>query len=281
MTVGNLLASGRRQLADQPTGRLEAEILLGEVLGVNRAWLYANPDKTVSPELGNEFLDMVGRRRNGEPIAYLTGRREFWSLPLKVTADVLIPRPETELLVETALNFIPADAAWRIADLGTGSGAIALALASERPLCEIHATEHGEAALAVARENAQDIAPGRVNFNRGYWLEPLDGRFQIIVSNPPYVAQDDPHLAAGDCRFEPREALTPGRDALAAIRLIAREAQHFLEPGGWLVFEHGFDQGKAVRELMRGLAYQGVRTWKDLEGRERVTAGQWNIADRS
>lgn len=268
-------------MADQPTGRLEAEILLGEVLGVNRAWLYANPDKTVSPELGNEFLDMVGRRRNGEPIAYLTGRREFWSLPLKVTADVLIPRPETELLVETALNFIPADAAWRIADLGTGSGAIALALASERPLCEIHATEHGEAALAVARENAQDIAPGRVNFNRGYWLEPLDGRFQIIVSNPPYVAQDDPHLAAGDCRFEPREALTPGRDALAAIRLIAREAQHFLEPGGWLVFEHGFDQGKAVRELMRGLAYQGVRTWKDLEGRERVTAGQWNIADRS
>jgi len=273
VNVKELLAQGRAQLENQPTGRLEAEILLCETLGVNRAWLYANPEQIPASKQITRFLDLVGRRKNGEPIAYLTGYREFWSLPLKVTADVLIPRPETELLVETALAFIPEDATWRIADLGTGSGAIALAIASERPLCEIHATECSEAALRVAQENCQAIAPGRVSFHLGSWLIPLEGAFQALVSNPPYIAADDPHLQRGDCRFEPAEALTPGPDGMAAIRHIASESLHYLAHGGMLSFEHGYDQGAEARQILTELGYSDVDTQKDLEQRERVTSG--------
>ena len=273
MNVKELLARGRAQLEKQPVGQLEAGILLCEVLGVNRAWLYANPEQIPASKQRARFLDLVERRKNGEPIAYLTGYREFWSLPLKVTADVLIPRPETELLVETALACIPEDAAWRIADLGTGSGAIALAIASERPQCEIHATEYSEAALQVAQENGQSIAPGKVQFHLGSWLTPLEGTFQALVSNPPYIASDDPHLQQGDCRFEPGEALTPGPDGLAAIRHIARESLHYLSHGGMLVFEHGYEQGSEVRQMLVDLGYRDVETQKDLEQRERVTSG--------
>ena len=273
MNVKELLAQGRAQLESQPVGQLEAGILLCEALGVNRAWLYANPEQIPDQIQGAKFLDLVARRKNGEPIAYLTGYREFWSMPLKVTADVLIPRPETELLVETALAFIPEQAAWRIADLGTGSGAIALALASERPLCEIHATEYSEAALQVARENGQSIASGKVQFHLGSWLAPLKGKFQLLVSNPPYIASDDPHLQRGDCRFEPGEALTPGPDGLTAIRYIASESLRYLEHGGMLAFEHGYDQGNEVRQMLVDLGYRDVETQKDLEKRERVTSG--------
>jgi release factor glutamine methyltransferase len=210
----------------------------------------------------------------GEPIAYLTGVREFWSLPLQVTPDVLIPRPETELLVEIALEFIPRDASWRVADLGTGSGAVALAIAHERPSCEIHATDCSEAALRVARLNVGTLAPGRVQLHQGSWLDPLTGSFRVVVSNPPYVAEDDPHLAAGDCRFEPREALTPGPDGLAAIRRLAHEALPRLEPGGLLAFEHGYDQGSAARVILDELGYRHIETRPDLEGRERVTTGR-------
>ncbi len=168
MRVSALLAAGRGLLADQPAGRLETEILLGEVLQTGRAWLYANPEHEVQPQQAARFLDLAGRRNRGEPVAYLTGRREFWSLSLKVTTDVLIPRPETELLVETVLAFVPPEARWRIADLGTGSGAIALAIAVERPLCEVHATDLSEAALDVARENGENLAPGRVSFSPGF-----------------------------------------------------------------------------------------------------------------
>jgi len=273
VNVKELLARGRAQLEDLPLGRLEAEILLGEVLGVSRAWLYANPEQTPASKESGRFLDLVRRRENGEPIAYLTGFREFWSLPLKVTTDVLIPRPETELLVETVLAFIPEDTAWRIADLGTGSGAIALAIASERPLCEIHATEYSETALKVAQENGQVITPGRVQFHLGSWLTPLEGRFQVLVSNPPYIPLDDPHLQRGDSRFEPAEALTPGQDGLAAIRHISGEALPYLAHGGMLVFEHGYDQGNEVRQILLKLGYSDVNTRKDLENRERVTSG--------
>jgi release factor glutamine methyltransferase len=275
MNVGELLGAGRGQLLDQPAGRLEAEILLAEVLGVNRAWLYANPEIVLDSQRITQFLEWVTRRKNGEPVAYLTGQREFWSLPLKITTDVLIPRAETELLVETALSLIPAEAAWRIADLGTGSGAIALAIAGERPCCEIHATEYSQAALEVARENGRTIAPDRVRFHAGSWLRPLTGKFRLIVSNPPYVASDDPHLLQGDCRFEPECALTPGRDAMAAIQHIAGESRSYLEPGGILIFEHGYDQGRAARRLLTGSGYQDVRTRKDLEQRDRVTLGTW------
>jgi len=273
MNVKELLARGRAQLENQTQGRLEAEILLGEALGVSRAWLYANPEQSPASKHCSRFLDLVGRRKHGEPIAYLAGYREFWSLPLKVTADVLIPRPETELLVETALAFIPEDAAWRIADLGTGSGAIALAIASERPLCEIHATEYSEAALRVAQENGQAITPGKVQFHLGSWLTPLEGKFQLLVSNPPYIASDDPHLQHGDCRFEPGEALTSGPDGMTAIRHIASASLRYLEHGGMLAFEHGYGQGKEVRQLLVDLGYQDVLTRKDLENRERVTSG--------
>jgi len=270
-----LLAAGRTLLSGQPEGRLEAEILLGEVLGVDRAWLFAHPEHPCDEAQVCRFMELARRRKTGEPVAYLTGRREFWSLPLKVTDDVLIPRPETELLVETVLNLVPPEACWRIVDLGTGSGAIALAIAHERPHCEIHATDYSEAALRVAKTNAAALAPGRIEFHHGSWFEPLTGTFQVIVSNPPYVAENDPHLDRGDCRFEPSRALTAGPEGLEAIRTIASESRRYLSAGGWLAFEHGFDQGKKVRDLLGKLGFQEIRTTTDLEGRERVTVGKW------
>lgn len=272
--VGTLLAEARRNLAPGPTAGLEAAVLLAHVLHVDRAWLFANDEREVSPEDCRSYRQLVVRRIEGEPLAYLTGIREFWSLTLQVTPDVLIPRPETELLVEIVLDFIPRDATWRVADLGTGSGAVALAIASERAACEVHATDCSAAALRVARRNVEAIAPERVQLHHGSWLDPCTGSFRVIVSNPPYVAEDDPHLTTGDCRFEPRRALTPGPDSLAAIRELALEAMPRLEPGGLLAFEHGYEQGAAARALLRDLGYRDVDTCRDLEGRERVTVGR-------
>lgn len=273
MNVKQLLTQGRSQLADQPAGSLEAELLLCHVLGVGRAWLYANADGVTKPGQSDDYMALLCRRKAGEPIAYLTGTREFWSLPLKVTPNVLIPRPETELLVETALAHIPGDARWRVADLGTGSGAVAIAIAAERPLCEVQATEISTAALDVARENSKVLVDGRVQFHSGSWCNPLQGRFHVIVSNPPYVAASDHHLQQGDCRFEPGAALTPGDDALSSIRQIAAEALEYLEPGGLLAFEHGSDQGSDSRKILEEKGYRSVITRKDLESRDRVTSG--------
>ncbi|MEJ2400062.1 MAG: peptide chain release factor N(5)-glutamine methyltransferase [Xanthomonadales bacterium] len=274
MNVRQLLAEGRQALADTDLPALEATILLGHVLGHDRAWFYANPEAVVTGADTARYRALLQRRAEGAPIAYLTGVREFWSMELTVTPDVLIPRPETELLVETVLERIPADATCRIADLGTGSGAVALAIAAERPACEVHATELSAAALAVARTNAERLLPGRVHFHHGSWCAPLAGAFRLIASNPPYVERGDPHLDQGDCRFEPRAALTPGADGLAAIRAIARQAMTLLEAGGWLVFEHGFEQGPAARAVLEKLGYEEVATRTDLEGRERVTSGR-------
>ena len=240
---------------------------------VSRAWLYAHGDDPVGSAVQAAFLALVERRAQGEPVAYITGIREFWSLPLQVSPAVLIPRPETELLVETALEFIPAGADWRIADLGTGSGAVALAIASERPRCEVHATDLSEDALRVARANAERLLPGRIRFHRGSWLEPLNGHFRAIVSNPPYVDPEDRHLDEGDCRFEPRVALTTGKDALSAIAHISHEAVAFLEPGGMLAFEHGFEQAEDVRRLLAQTGYTDISTHQDLAGQDRVTKG--------
>lgn len=273
MTVRELLAWGRQRLRSQPAGPLETEVLVCHAMGVSRAWLYANPERELNPAQLLAGQDLIERRVNGEPVAYLTGEREFWSMPLKVSPDVLIPRPETELLVEIVLKATPPSADWRIADLGTGSGAIALALALERPGCEVHATEYSLVALALARENGRLIAPGRVRFHRGSWLAPLTGKFEVLVSNPPYIAANDPHLLQGDCRFEPADALSPGRDALAAFRHIADESRLYLQPAGLLAFEHGYDQGEALRQLMAELGYINVQTHEDLENRERVTTG--------
>lgn len=272
-SVAAQLAAARARLAGQPAGGLEAGLLLAEVLGVNRAWLFANPDHPLDPAQAVAFGELLGRRERGEPVAYLLGRREFWSVSLIVTPEVLIPRPETELLVQAALEFIPDEAAWRVADLGTGSGAVALAIARERLNCEIHATDVSAAALKVASMNVDRLAPGRVHLHHGEWLEPLAGRFRVIVSNPPYVAENDPHLDQGDCRFEPRTALTAGPDGMAAIARIARDALPRLEPGGLLALEHGFEQAAAVRGLLEDGGYGEIRTLPDLEGRDRVTLG--------
>jgi len=273
-TVGDEIMSARERLGTGPVAALEIDVLLAHVLGVERPWLFANRERVLPLQARQEFRKMLARRAAGEPVAYLTGQREFWSLPLQITPDVLIPRPETELLVEIALQNIPVDATWRVADLGTGSGAVAIAIARERPSCEVHATECEQAALKVAERNVRNLAPGRVHLYLGSWLEPLSGRFRVIVCNPPYIAADDPHLIMGDCRFEPRKALTPGPDAMAAIRRIARDAPAWLEPGGLLAFEHGFDQGHASRSLLQDLAYEHVCTHQDLEGRDRITAGR-------
>ncbi len=274
MNIGRVLADARKVLADSSTSRLESEVLLGHVLAVPRAHLYANPEVETSARQRADFLQLVERRIQGEPIAYLVGHREFWSLPIRVTPDVLIPRTETELLVETALERIPPESKLRIADVGTGSGALALAIASEHPFCEVHASDISSAALAVARENARALGLPRIGFHEGRWLEPLTGSFALIVSNPPYIPQGDPHLQQGDTRFEPEDALVPGPDGMSAIHRIAMESLPMLEPGGHLIIEHGFEQGQATRSLLKSLAYQAVETKRDLADLERVTMGQ-------
>ncbi len=274
MNIKQLLAQARLKLENSPSPRLDAEVLLGQVLSFSRAMLYANSTEAVPADKLDEFQQLLERRCQGEPVAYLTGIREFWSLPLKVTPDVLIPRPETELLVEAALARIPVDAKWRVADLGTGSGAIAIAIAKMREQCEVHATEISAAALAVAVENGEALVPGKIQFHKGTWLSPLQGSFQFIVSNPPYVEMDDPHLQQGDIQYEPVAALSPGQDGLAAIRQIANASPPLLSSRGWLAIEHGYEQGKNVRKIMEGLGYIDVETLVDLAAKERVTLGR-------
>jgi release factor glutamine methyltransferase len=272
--IRELLTEACALLAAGSECRLEAEVLLRQTLGVSRAWLYANPDQEVTARQKDKFMRWVQRRRQGEPIAYLTGNREFWSLNLKVTPDVLIPRPETELLVETALAGIPADACRRIADLGTGSGAVALAIASERPRCELFATDISPAALSIAQQNIDSLKLGNICLLQGSWLTPLEGKFHGIVSNPPYVASDDPHMNEGDIRFEPATALSPGADGMADIRHIAEASLPRLEENGFLAFEHGYEQGEMSRQLLLKLGYAEVKTIRDLAGQERVTTGK-------
>lgn len=270
-SVREALAAARSRLCAQETASLDAEVLLANVLSVNRAWLYANGEQILSTRQEEAFRQLVNRRAEGEPVAYLLGRREFWSLSLQVTSDVLIPRPETELLVATALDLLQQNKAARVIDLGTGSGAIAIALAKERPSWNIHATDVSAAALEVARQNAADLVPGRIQFHQGSWLQVAQGFYDLIVSNPPYVDAHDPHLERGDCRFEPVNALTPGLDGLAAIEEIAMASRQHLAPQGWLLIEHGFEQGRAVRKLLSRFGYEAISTRKDLEGRERVS----------
>ena len=247
---------------------------MAHVLESTRSFLYANPELELPRKRSETFKKLVKQRALGQPVAYLTESSEFWSLPLRVSPAVLIPRPDTELLVEAALKKIPAEADWRIADLGTGSGAIALALASERKKCEIHATDISMAAIRIARENASQLGLSRIQFHPGSWNEPLKGKFHLVVSNPPYIDADDPHLEQGDLRFEPRKALTPGPDGLRAIRKISELVHPTLVDGGWLMFEHGWDQGPAVREVLQDAGFVHVKTLQDLAGHERVTVGE-------
>lgn len=268
--VRTLLVAATARLGE----RADAEALLLHVLGQSRSWLFAHADDALDTDVRTAFEALVARRAAGEPVAYLTGRRGFWTLELEVTPATLIPRPETELLVELALERLPRDMACRVADLGTGSGAIALALASERPQAQVVATDASVDALAVARRNAQRLGIRNVRFVQGDWLAPLVGeRFVLVVSNPPYIEAADPHLAQGDLRYEPAAALASGADGLDAIRRIVADACAHLEPGGWLLFEHGWNQGDAARALLREAGYVQVFTAQDLEARDRVSGG--------
>lgn len=270
--VDRLLADAARALPGDDA-RGEAQLLLMHVLGRDRAWLYAHADAEVDELAAARFRQLCGERARGVPVAQLVRTRGFWTLELAVDANTLIPRPDTELLVEAALARLPETA--DVADLGTGTGAIALAIASERPRCAVVATDVSGQALAVARANAAAHRLDNVTFVRGSWLQPLAGRrFDLIASNPPYIAEDDAHLAEGDLRFEPRLALASGIDGLDALREIVAGAPALLRPGGWLLVEHGHAQGAAVRALFEAAGFRDIATLRDLEQRERVGLGR-------
>jgi release factor glutamine methyltransferase len=282
LTIGELLAEGKRRLegptaaaSSNATPALDAEVLLAHVLSIGRARLRSHPEQPAHEHAGR-YRALIARRAAGEPLAYLTGTREFWSLPLRVSRAVLVPRPETELLIERALA-LRAASEGRVVDLGTGSGAIALALAHERPHWQVTATDISSEALALARANAAQLRLSGIDFRHGSWFAPLAGaRFDLIVSNPPYIGADDPALADPALAHEPRLALTPGADALRCLRQIARDAPQHLVAGGWLLLEHGADQGAAVRHelVLAGCRY--VRSHRDLAGHERITEGQYD-----
>lgn len=261
-------------LLGYPEARLDTEILLAWVLQKDRSYLFAHGDEILNATHQSEFEQLIEQRKQGHPVAYLTGRRDFWTLSLAVNPSTLIPRPETEHLVEKALELGEKAQAWRVLDLGTGTGAIALALAKEKPDWQITATDFSQDALHLARLNAQRNHIEHVEFIQSDWFSAIHNQFDLIISNPPYIAEDDPHLNQGDVRYEPNSALTAGADGLDDIRLITEQAKDYLQPNGWLMFEHGFDQGAICRELLQQQAYKQVTTEQDLAGLERLTMAQ-------
>ncbi len=277
ITLREWLAAAAGQLAEVSTSpRLDAELLLAAALGRPRSHLHAWPERVLEPEPAARFNAWLDRRRMGEPVAYLLGRREFWLLELEVTPDTLIPRPETELLVELALERLPANRPVTVADLGTGSGAIALALAVERPQARIVATDQSPAALTVARRNAQRLNIAQIEFRQGNWCAPLVGEcFELIIANPPYVATADPCWRESELRFEPAAALISGEEGLDALQMIIAAAPDYLQPGGWLLLEHGYDQGEAVPALLRERGFVQVSDYQDTAGLSRSSCGRW------
>ncbi len=255
--------------------RLEVQMLLQQALGVTRAWLMAHPEQVLNAIQQTAYEAMLKRRLQGEPIAYILGEREFFGLNFKVTPATLIPRPETELLVELALQHIPEQhVPFRVLDLGTGSGAIAISIAHNKPHVEVVAVDASAAAIEVARENAKRLAVSNLTLAKSEWFSALSGqRFNLIVSNPPYVAAGDEHLTRGDVRFEPLSALASGADGLDDIRRIVGDARDFLEPGAWLLLEHGYDQAAQVRDLLQQNGFLEVFSARDLAGIERVSGG--------
>ncbi len=257
------------------SARIEIQCLLEHVLSVNRAYLFAHPEHILNITENNYYLVLLQRRMSGEPIAYILGNREFFGLNLFITHDTLIPRPETELLVELALERSSVSKQL-ILDLGTGSGAIALAIAHYRPEADIFACDFSSSALTVAQSNALRLGITNVHFVESDWFSSFCGhRFDIIVSNPPYIAIDDPHLSQGDVRYEPNSALVSGKDGLDDISQIILQSGAHLNPGGWLLLEHGYDQAQRVRELLQNSGFESVFSAKDISGIERCSGGQF------
>ena len=276
-TVGALLteaaAGGGSEGPGDSEARRDGEVLLGYCLGRPRSWLFTWPEAEVPAEPAARYRDLLARRRAGVPVAYLVGERDFWSLSLRVTRSTLVPRPDTETLVSRALALaLPDDA--RVLDAGTGSGAIALALASERPGWRVSAVDRDPAALAVAAGNAERLGLGRVRLLESNWFAALAGeRFDLVVANPPYLAADDPHLAGPALAHEPERALVAGPTGLEDLAALTAAAPAHLAPGGWLLLEHGCDQGAAVRSLLADAGFEAVATHRDLAGLERASEG--------
>lgn len=264
---------------ERHSARREAELLLVSVLDKDRTWLRTWPDTILSPDQRQAFETLINRREKGEPVAYILGQRDFWTLALTVTTDTLIPRPETELLVEQALVRIPEHASWTILDLGTGSGAIALAIAKERPYCTLIASDRSLAALQIARQNAHINEVANVHFLLSDWLEGFIHSFQahMILSNPPYIKVHDPHLSAGDLRFEPPGALTAGSEGLDDLQHILITARAHLKPGGWMLLEHGYEQQAALAGLFAKQGYQSVSCYRDYADQPRLSLGRRGI----
>lgn len=272
-TLAELLASA--ELPDSDTARLDAELLLCHAIGKPRTYLRTWPERQPDAEQLRRFEQLLSQRRRGVPIAYLLGEQGFWSLQLEVSASTLIPRPDTERLVEVALEVGPEGAA-QVLDLGTGTGAIALALAVERPQWQLTGVDRIAEAVALAQRNARRLQIGNAHFEQSDWFGVLAGRrFDVIVSNPPYIAADDPHLQQGDVRFEPGSALVSGADGLDDIRVLVSQAPSHLHTAGWLLFEHGWQQADAVAQLLREQGFEQVQSWRDLGDQQRVTGGQW------
>jgi release factor glutamine methyltransferase len=267
-----LTATALGQNLQASEARLEAQLLLQTAAGVNRAWLLAHEYDLLPSHISEAFLSLLQRRLHGEPIAYILGHREFYGLDLIVSSDTLIPRADTETLVDAALDKIAANHPAAVLDLGTGSGAIALAIAQQRPLAEVMALDASAAALDIAQKNAQALAISNVSFVASDWFEQLaPQRFDLIVSNPPYIAQHDVHLSLGDLRFEPLAALASGIDGLDAIRLIIDHSLIYLKPQAWLMLEHSYDQAEQVEDLMAKTGLVDIVTLQDLAGNDRVT----------
>jgi release factor glutamine methyltransferase len=277
LTISALLAEGAARLdaAGSATPALDAELLLAHALGGKRARLRSHPEEIPEEPARARYAGLIGRRARGEPLAYIVGFRDFWTLRLAVAPAVLVPRPETELIVERALALRPEPVA-RVVDLGTGSGAIALALASERPQWQVTATDISSDALAIARTNAASHSLTHVELLQGSWFEPLgERRFNLVISNPPYIGAGEPELGTAELGFEPRAALSPGEDGLTALRAIVQAAPPHLEHGGWLLLEHGATQAAAVARALVVRGFRHVRSHRDLAGHERMTEAQW------
>ncbi|TCK19221.1 [protein release factor]-glutamine N5-methyltransferase [Thiogranum longum] len=271
-SIAQALQQARAQLQTSDTAQLDAEVLMMHVLGKPRSYLHAWPEAQLDTKQLEQFTALVEARSAGQPVAYLTGQREFWSLQLEVSEHTLIPRPDTELLVEQTLALLPADEPLQVLDAGTGSGAIALALAHERPHWQVFASDRSPECLVVACHNAARLGLGNIHFFTGHWCDAVAGqRLDALVSNPPYIAEQDPHLGEGDVRFEPRSALSAGSEGLDDLTQLAAAATRVLKPGGHILLEHGFEQAEAVRILLKDNELSEISSIRDLAGHERVS----------